>query len=162
MESEWLQIILQEIAKAGVGELIKLGWERLRHMSEQHDPAGEWIPIGTRIFEGQNFEKVVDDTEEVPPLLEEAALRASQEHSTALNGGHFETRINGKFHEYWAVGLPYLPPVDIKMLMEGPQAWPSGDEPTFAPRAAILYYSRVADGGRAYQRAHETAGMLLR
>ena len=41
MEAEWLQMILQEIAKAGTGELAKWGMEKLRglleHMSQQ-DP----------------------------------------------------------------------------------------------------------------------------
>ncbi len=165
MESDWLQIILQEMAKAGVGELVKMGWEKLRQLLEQQaqpDPAGEWIPIGSRIFQGSNLEQVVDDTEEVPPLLEEAALAASRADSTRLNGGHFETRTNCKFHEYWAVGIPYLPSVDLDRLIEGPQAWPSDGDHIFAPRAAILYYSRVADGGRPYQKALGTARRLLR
>ena len=164
MESEWLQTILQEITKAGISELAKFGMEKLRDLyipTNRPDSGGEWIPIGTRIFEGPTFEQVHDDTEEVPPLLEEHALMASRTHQTKLNRGYFESHVNGKFHEYWAVGLPWIPQRDFTGITQQQLTIPEGVRDATKQRAAILYYSRIADGGRAYQRARETAGRLL-
>ena len=166
MESEWLQIVIHEFAKAGAGELAKWVIEKTRSVLErvgQQAPEGGWIPIGVRIFEGGDFEQVLDDTEEVPPLLEQAALAASRAESTRLNLGYFECRVNGKFHEYWAVGLPWIPSVDISRIAQEPYEFPEEiQDMTMPSRAAILYYSRVADEGQPYDRACATAAKLLR
>ena len=57
MESGWLDIILQEITRAGVGELAKFAMAKMRDLLRQQrsrDAAGEWIPIGSRVFEGRS------------------------------------------------------------------------------------------------------------
>ena len=105
---------------------------------------------------------MVDDTDEVPPLLEQVALRESRDGSTKLNRGYFECRVNGKFHEYWAVGLPWIPSVDITKIEREPYAFPEEIQDITKQRAAILYYSRVTDRGRPYERARATACRLLR
>ena len=164
MELEWAQIIVQETAKAGISELAKFGMEKLRDFLEegkQPDPADQWIPIGTRIFEGPTFEQVHDDTEEVPPLLEQHALMTSRTRQTKLDRGYFETRVNGKFHEYWAVGLPWIPQTDFTRTTPQQLTIPRELQGAINHRAAILYYSRIADGGKPYLRASEKAGRLL-
>ena len=177
LESGWMQIILQEVGKAGLGELAKFGWRKFLQLlkqidakdptegtgsSEGKDLSDEWVPIGTRVFAGPRLDLVVMDVEEVPPLLEQAALTASRAESTKQNRGYFEVKVTGKFHEYWAVGLPWIPDVDPADIAREPYELPEDVLHATGQRAAILYYSRVAGAGEPYQNVLLTARKLLR
>lgn len=165
MESGWLDIILQEVARAGVSELAKFAVSKMRDVFGQQrsqDAAGEWIPIGARIFHGPEWIPILEDVEEIPPLLEQAALAESLSEGTRLNRGHFEVRVFGKFHEYWAVGLPWIPSVDTTRVLRGPYSFPEELQGSLELRSAVIYYSRVVDRGKPFQEAMREAGTLLR
>ena len=171
LESEWMQIILQEVGKAGLGELAKFGWRKFLQLLKQIDAkdptegtslSDEWVPIGTHVFAGPRLDLVVMDVEEVPPLLEQAALTASRAESTKQNRGYFEVKVTGKFHEYWAVGLPWIPDVDPADIAREPYELPEDVLHATGQRSAILYYSRVAEAGEPYQNTLLTARKLLR
>ena len=60
------------------------------------------------------------------------------------------------------LGLPWIPSVDITKIEREPYAFPEEIQDITKQRAAILYYSRVTDRGRPYERARATACRLLR
>ena len=105
---------------------------------------------------------ILEDVEEIPPLLEEAALAESRSEDTRLNRGYFEVRVFGKFHEYWAVGLPWMPNVDDTRVLREPYSFPEELQGSLQHRAGIIYYSRVVDCGRPFQDAMREARTLLR
>ena len=165
MESGWVEIILQEITRVGVAELAKFGVAKISDLlrkQRSQDPAGEWIAIGARVFEGPGLTLIFEDVEEIPPLLEQAALAESRSEGTRLNRGYFEARVSGKFHEYWAVGLPWIPNVDHPGVLQEPYSFPEELQGSLQRRAGIVYYSRVADSGRPFRGAMQEAGRLLR
>ena len=98
--------------------MVKIG-DLIRERSRQV-PTREWIPIGARVFEGPELTPILEDVWEIPPLLEQAALAESRSEGTRLNRGYFEVRVAGKFHEYWAVGLPWIPDVDDTRVCVSP------------------------------------------
>ena len=165
MEPGWLDIILQEIARAGVGELAKFAMGKIRDLlghQQSRDAAGEWIPIGARVFEGPELTPILEDVEEIPPILYQAALAESCSEGTRSNRGYFEARVFGKFHEYWAVGLPWIPNVDDTRVLREPYSLPEELQGSLQHRAGIIYYSRVVDRGQPFQDAMREARTLLR
>ena len=148
----------------GVGELAKFAMSKLRVLLEQQnirDPDGEWIPIGVRVYQGSEFTLIHEDVEEISPLLEQVALAESRSEGTRLNRGYFEARVFGKFHEYWAVGLPWIPNVDATVFLREPYVFPEELRDSLELRSGIVYYSRVVEGGRPFQAAMREAGTLL-
>ena len=148
---------LGELAKFG---MVKIG-DLIRERSRQV-PTREWIPIGARVFEGPELPPILEDVWEIPPLLEQAALAESRSEGTRLNRGYFEVRVAGKFHEYWAVGLPWIPDVDDTRVLREPYSLPEELQGSLQRRAGIVYYSRVADSGQPFQDAMRVAGTLVR
>ena len=165
LESEWFQIILHEIAKAGVGELARFAWGKLRQLFEKadlQDPDERWVPIGCRVFSVPDFAVIYEDVDEVPPLAEQAAVEASSAESTRLNRGYFESYETGKFHEYLVVGLPGIPNVDPSRITDEFYSVPDELLDISEQRAAVLYYSRVVDRGQPFEAAMREARTLLR